>query len=161
MVAPATGRDRMRGMRLGILCPLLLAATSLLGQSAEYASASGGAINVMPKATNPFSGSLSLTLGNGPGYGATFGGAIVPDKMWFFASAERVQPLVTTSVTRAFDVKAMTQLSDRQNLAASFVSANPQTPFNTTIPTKFLSLHYTSMLSDNMFMTASVSKESR
>ena len=138
-----------------ILLSLILA-TSALAQT--DLSASGGAISVLPKTTNQFSGSLSLSVGNGPGYGGTFGGALVPDKMWFFASAERMQPLVTNSVTKAFDVKSMAQISDRQNLAASFVQSSPAA-FNLNVPTNFMSLHYTGLVSSNMVVSASVSRE--
>ena len=135
----------------------LLLATSAFAQT--DLTGSGGTISVIPKATNQFSGSLSLSVGNGPGYGGTFGGAIVPDKMWFFASAERVQPLVTNSVTKAFDVKSMAQIGDRQNLAASFVQSSPTAFTNISLPTNFLSLHYTSLISNNMVVSASISRE--
>lgn len=124
---------------------------------AEYGRVTGGEINLTVKNPQPLSGSIFMmgSQGSGRGYGATLGGTIVPDKMWFFGSVQQ-------SVSRGLDTKLTGQLGERQNLTASFATAKQTavTPvFNTQIPSSFLTLHYTGIVSDNMFVTASFSKQ--
>ena len=129
-----------------------------LAPEAEYGRVSGGEINLMVKSDQrPFSGSLSLIGSgrNGKGYGATLGATIVPDKMWFFGSIQQTVPY------QGIDAKLTGQLGDRQNLVASYAnSRQQQSPVLTDLqlPSSFLSLHYTGIISDNMFVTASFSK---
>ena len=134
---------------------------------AEFERASGGAIELMTKHARPFSGTLSLTQGGSRGYGATLGGTLVPDRVWFFASALKSTPLATSQYVQqpaaapALDAKVLGQVGDRQNLAASFAKTQ-QTPMMTTDTSfgssTFLSLRYTGIVSDNMFVTASFSQ---
>src|SRR5215212_8068925 len=92
----------------------------------EFGRASGGAIELMTKHARPFSGTLSLTQGGSRGYGATLGGTLVPDRVWFFASALKSTPLATSQYVQqpssapALNAKMFGQLGDRQNLVASF-----------------------------------------
>ena len=128
---------------------------------AEYGRVSGGEIHLMAKHDQPFSGSLFLigSGGRGKGYGATLGATIVPDKVWFFGSVQQ-------SVSRGIDAK-LTGLGDRQNLVASYAASKPSQPaaidstlgtFGTSLSSSFLSLHYTGVVSSNMFVTASFSE---
>ena len=157
---------------------MLFLATAAFAQSAstEFGRMSGGAIELMTKHSRPFSGSLALTtsrsqLSFGSG-GATLGGTLVPDRIWFFASAEKSEPTfasqygVDQAISRTTDAKMIAQLGDRQNLAASFAAVRQSGvttgPILTApIPSSFLSLHYTGIVSNNMFFTASFSELKR
>ncbi|HJT18796.1 MAG TPA: hypothetical protein VJ853_15480 [Thermoanaerobaculia bacterium] len=61
----------------------------------EYGRASAGAIDLTPKSSNAFDGSFSLSSSRS--LGATFGGSLVKDRVWFFGSADRVQPMIRTT----------------------------------------------------------------
>ena len=152
--------------RFAVLFLSLVLAVGAFAQSvggapeAEYGRVTGGEINLMVKNPQPLSGSIFLIGSQGSGgrgYGATLGGTIVPDKVWFFGSVQQ-------SVSRGLDTKLTGQLGDRQNLTASFATskqttATPAPVLNTQIPSSFLTLHYTGIVSDNMFVTASFSKQ--
>ena len=129
----------------------LLAATVLLAQSAEYGRTSGGEIEGIVKRPSTFSGSFGLGLSSNAGrsYLATAGGTLVKDKMWFFASAdanraERIVPNVSRTVPTLTFGDITAHLSDSQMFKA------------TAIPSSFLSLHYTGIVSPNMFFSATV-----
>jgi hypothetical protein len=122
-------------------------AASIFAQS-EFGRVSGGDIDLITKHSQPLSGSLGFTAGFGKGLNATLGGTLVKDRVWFFATGERNEPLF-----RATDAKMNAQLGDRQNLATSFASQK-----SAPIPSSFLSLHYTGIVSSNMFVTASFSE---
>jgi hypothetical protein len=111
------------------------------------------------------SGSLGMTASksdlpfgsSGKRYDATFGGTLVKDRAWFFASAERstiptyTQNFVGSPLPDPSLRLGMTSaLTDKQSLDANFSSG--------TIPKSFLSLHYTGMISSNSFFTANVSQ---
>lgn len=140
---------------------------------AEFGRASGGEIQVLIKHPNRLSGSLGLTAnrsslpfvsgGIAKSYEATLGGTLLQDRAWFFGTVEtgrgiRFDPSITPLVAQGPSayVKMNTQLGDRQNLAAS---AN-RGSIGTALPASFLSLHYTGIVSSNMFFTASVSRQS-
>jgi len=78
--------------------------------------------------------------------------------VWFFGT-------VSQSVSRWTDAKMTGQIGDRQNLEASFAdSRQPEltttgSMFTSPIPSSFLSLRYTGIVTDNMFFTASVSQQ--
>jgi hypothetical protein len=150
--------------------------------SSEFGRSSGGVIELVTKSHQPFSGSLSLSASRGQlpfgssasgrGYGATLGGSLVQDRVWFFASAERTAPLfgsgynvvngapAQATASTALDSRVLAQIGDRQSLAAMFsttrTNGTPAAPF-VTAPSSFLSLHYTGIVSDRMFVTGSVS----
>jgi hypothetical protein len=98
----------------------------------EFGRASAGILDMTSKQPMPFSGSLSFNSSRG--LGGTFGGTVVKDRVWFFASAERTKSFVATALpTTKSDIN---------------VSA---------LPKSFLSLHSTSVLSTNSFVTFDVS----
>lgn len=102
----------------------------------EFGRATGGNIDLITKHTQPFSGSLALSAGTGRGFDLGLGGTLVKDRVWFFATAERKS------------ARMFTQLGDNQSVTASAVA----------LPSSFLSLHYTGIVSNNMFVTASFSE---
>jgi hypothetical protein len=146
---------------------LFLLAATAFAQS-EFGRASGGDVDLITKHGQPFSGSLEAMMGTGSRYGATFGGTAVPDRIWFFASIDKSQaPLawrsIDQAVSRATSANMNTQIGDRQNLAAVFSSLKQpglttSSSFTTETPTSFRSLHYTGILSNNMFITGSFSQ---
>src|SRR4051794_33248064 len=75
---------------------LLLALTFAAAASAqEYDRASGGVIATTVKTPQSFSGSLDfglpfLSSQGARRNGATFGGALVKDRVWFFSSLEKM-----------------------------------------------------------------------
>ncbi|HSP34554.1 MAG TPA: hypothetical protein VLU46_09590 [Thermoanaerobaculia bacterium] len=113
-----------------------------------------------PKHSAPVDGSLTLTKSNSTGFGLDLGGTLVKDRVWFFASAERggqaPSPVRTgeAPVLQMFDAKANANIGDRQNLAVTFNQSKTQL----TVPTSFLSLHYTGVLTPNAFFTFNVSQ---
>lgn len=141
-----------------ILSPAVLAQAA----SNEFGHTSAGEIDLLTKRPSRLSGSLGLSLfgSGGHGYNGTLGGTIVKDRVWFFASAEKAQPQFSPSYAtpaRAIDTKLNAQLGDRQALAATFASTNaPATA--APLPSSFLSLHYTGVLTDSMFFTATFSR---
>ncbi len=158
----------------------LIVAAGLFAQSAEpageFGRVSGGTLELTTKHPRPFSGSLSVSAsqssefpfgsGRGTGYGATLGGTLVADRVWFFAAMEN-QPSISSrygaAPTSALDTKVSAQLGERQSLIASFAAAKGERPvtgavFDTSVPSSFLSLHYTAVVSDSMFFTGSFSQ---
>ena len=133
-----------------------------LASASEFGRASGGAIEALTKQPSRLSGSFNLwhassAFGNSAkGSGATAGGTLLKDRMWFFASAlqddgSRVQalsPAVPRMVERAEFAKAIAQAGDHQTFDSSFMSGR----------SSFLSLRSTTILSSNMFVTASFSR---
>ena len=155
------GRRMIAMKRILPLC-LLLASTTVFAQ--EFGRASGGDISMITKGPTVFSGSLGASFGVGGGrsYMGSAGGAIVKDKMWFFGSAEVLQPQRISSVFapqlslgQAVGGSVNSQIGDRNSLGASFRSAQPS--FNAGLPSNFLSLRYTGMLSPSSFVTVSAS----
>ena len=148
--------------RAFVALSFFVAVAALAQDPAEFGRASAGTIEGMVKRSSGLSGSLSLSMsqGRGPGYSGTFGGTLVPDKAWFFASAMRTPsitqtfgfvPTTTLTPARAIDANAIAQVGDRQSLNASFGTM-------TTLPKTFLSMHYTGIISPNAFFSASVSQ---
>jgi len=130
----------------------LLVACAAFAQSSEL-GASGGELTLLTKHPSGFSGSFSLSAGQSGSHGgdATLGGTIVPDRVWFFASADKNRsPLFASQISRAIDAKLASRIGDRQTLAAMFSGTRPQAGSSiTTIPTSFLSLHYTGSVSES------------
>ena len=143
-----------------LVLPLLMAPAAFAQSSAEFGRYSAGQLDLVPKASNHMSGSLGLTFsGFGRGEGATFGGALVRDRVFFFASADRDEFRLPTVAAAApqFSSSVFANLGDRNTLGASFSDQRASSPL--TIPSSFLSLHYTGIVSPNMFVTASVSQK--
>ena len=135
---------------------------SFAQSSDEFGRGSGGLLELSVKGPSRVSGSLGLTTSAGGlrGYGATFGGTIVNDRLWFFGTAERNQTRVASVIpqTPQMDANWNALLGSRNNLNASI--QNGGTGGTMTIPSSFLSLHYTGIVSSNMFFTATVSRNS-
>lgn len=124
-----------------VFLALILLAPVAFAQSAEYGQVSAGTIDMTTKQARQFSGSLSFATGLG--LGASFGGTAVKDRVWFFASGERSRSVFNTSVPlRTTEINT------------SFVKTAPPL----TLPSSFLTLHSTSVLSPNSFVTFDVSQ---
>jgi hypothetical protein len=132
----------------------LISGVCLAQSSDEFGRATGGLLELSVKGPTRLSGSLGLTTGGGlRGYGATFGGTIVNDRLWFFGTAERNQTRVVSSTlpqaSPKFDANWNAALGSRNSFSASYRNA--------TIPSSsFMTLHYTGIVSSNMFITGSV-----
>jgi hypothetical protein len=159
---------------LAILVLALTVSGSALAQDAttsEFDRVSGGQIEAMTKAAvKPLSGSLSVSTGQR--YEATLGGEVLKDRLWFFGAASQYQALQFSSQlpamepmnAKTFDAKLSAQLGDRHHLSGSFSTGRNAVmtmwpslvvePF----PSNFLSLHYTGVVSENMFFTGSLMK---
>lgn len=139
----------------------LLLATAALGQ--EYTT-SGGELRLLTKhATSAMSG--SFTLGTSL-MSASYGGTLVPDRVWFFGSAMRDKSNLLTSQygapavsLRGLDAKTTAQLGDRQSLVAAFNSAaSSATAVTPRLNTSLFDVHYMMMVSPNSFFTVNVTK---
>lgn len=138
----------------------LLLATAAFGQ--EY-STSGGEVRLLTKSTNAMSG--SFTLGTNL-LSTNYGGAIVPDRVWFFASAARDKSNLLTSQygtpavpLRGLDAKTTAQLGDRQTLLAAFTSAaSPATGVTPRLNSSLFNVHYMMNVSPSAFFTVNVTK---
>lgn len=139
----------------------LLLATAAFGQ--DYTT-SGGELRLLTKhATSAMSG--SFTLGRSL-QSASYGGTLVPDRIWFFGSALRDKsPLLTSQYgapaasQRGLDAKMAAQPGDRQSLVAAFNSAAlPATAVTPLLNTSLFDVHYMMMVSPNSFFTVNVTK---
>ena len=139
------------------LLALLILSMSALGAAAqsdnEYGRASSGAIAAITKGSSQFSGSLSLTQSTGgSGYGGTFGGEVLKDHIWVFAAAA-VLPRIQFS--NVIDAKVTAQPVDWSNVTASFSQPRQN---DVLLPSSFLSLRSTTMLSERTMLNISVSR---
>ncbi len=163
----------MAGKRAAIAMVVLqFAAVTLFAQ--EYGRDSGGVIEATMKQSNTLSGSLGIGLtrssmpfvaGSARNYNATLGGTVLKDRLWFFGSAlvndgARFNPVLSAIPARSVPMIALGNLSaqagDRQSFAASGIRSGSLT----ALPSSFLSLHYTAILSSSSFVTASVTRQS-
>lgn len=143
---------------------------------AEFGRASGGEVEALIKQPSRFSGSFGFTTsrssdgffpgGNGRSYGATLGGTLLKDRAWFFGVAETsgglpfdrsLSSLPTRNVRPLAFGTMQAQLGDRESLVASH--SRGSSPLS-LLPSSFLSLHYTGVVSSNMFFTGSASQQS-
>jgi hypothetical protein len=156
------------------LIPVALSAQ----QSAEFGRSTGGEMVLTRKGSAPLSGSLELSLlGGSPAYGMTAGGTLLQDRLWFFASGSRQQAspssfarieLPENATTRAIGGRVHGQTASSHDFSAFFDAA--RRPELSTIgassfaagsvPSSFLSLRYTGIVSSNMFFSASVTRSS-
>jgi hypothetical protein len=160
--------------RLGAALILSLLATAALAQTAEYGRAGGDEVALpFKQGTNAFSGSLGFTTSTGgdfgsKGFAGTAGGALIADRLWFFATAQHddnrrlvamlPQAQLPAATTAAVDGKLIAQLGARGTFTASGNAGHESlltTPL--TLPSSLLSLRYTGIVSSNSFFTASVS----
>ena len=148
-----------------LLPVLLLISSSAFAQ--EYGRASGGDLSMLTKSPAMFRGSLGASFGMGgaKGYLGTASGTLMKDRMWFFGAAEHLQaPRISTtlpqiSLGNAVSASLNTQIGDRNTLGASFRSTTPA--FNGALPSNFLSLRYTGMISSSSVVTISASQTRR
>src|ERR1051325_8789262 len=146
--------------RLALL--LLFVAGSAVAQ--EFGRAGGGELQMQAKQPGGFSGSFGFSIGKGDfgskQIGGALGGALVADRLWFFATAQRDERRQFVSElpqlpqpTAMADGKLLAQL-----LAAAAGTGREQTATAPvlTLPSSFLSMHYTGMLSSSSNFTASV-----
>ena len=126
-------------MKRAILLCLFIAVPTF---AQEYGRASAGAIDLTPKGGNMFDGSFSLSSSRS--LGATFGGTVVKDHVWFFGSADRAQPMLRTTAMPASST----------DLSAVLAKTRPVNAL--TLPKDFLSLHATTVFSPSSFMTFDV-----
>ncbi|HEY2091126.1 MAG TPA: hypothetical protein VGJ81_04510 [Thermoanaerobaculia bacterium] len=139
----------------------LLLATAAFGQ--EYGTSAGEMRMVTKSATSAMSG--SFTLGTNL-MSASYGGTVVPDRVWFFGSAMRDKSNLLNSQygtpvapMRSLDGKTTAQLGDRQSLVAAFTSAaSPATAVSPRLNTSLFDLHYMMNVSPNSFFTVNVTK---
>ncbi|MEA2490039.1 MAG: hypothetical protein QOH21_1831 [Acidobacteriota bacterium] len=162
-----------------LLLVQLLAFTVAAQQSSEFGRASGGEVVLTPKGSAPLSGTLTLSASNANDvFGAmTAGGTLLEDRLWFFASASRQQTsssrfdtlaLPENATSNAVGVRANAQLTSAQDFSAIFdaarrpeLSTTAPASFGAVVPSSFLSLRYTGIVSSHMFFNASVSRSSR
>jgi hypothetical protein len=149
----------------------LIVAGSALAQ--EYGRTDAGDLQLFAKGAKPISGSISFgqgTLGSKL-FNASAGGTLVADRIWFFASAAKVDNVLTNrfgntalpaAPARAADAKMTAQLGDRQSLVAA-LSTDRSTLTNAVLPQARLSatdfsMHYTGIVSPSAFFNVSVSQ---
>lgn len=159
----------------GLFVALLAAVAMAQGVTSEFGRVSGGEVALLTKQPSNLSGSLGFTMSKSNGYGATLGGTIVRDRLWFFASAQQHEPRLTSgvaqmqlperAVSRALDAKLTGQIGDHHNFGAFFQAARQ--PYATSpntlgamTPSSFMSLRYTGVVSSSMFFNASFSRRS-
>ena len=152
---------------LPVLFVSQLLAASAFAQSttpvSEFDRTSGGSLDMITKHSAPLSGSLALSAAKSQlpltshlkGFDGTLGGTLVKDRVWFFASAQRNESLFATTQTAS---PVQTHMLDAKMLANVTQSQAMSTSFASTVPTSFLSLHYTAVISPSSFFTATVSQ---
>jgi hypothetical protein len=148
---------------LALVATLLLALGAAAQSATEFGRASGGDVKAITKAPRQTSGTLGLTHSNrGLGYEGSLGGELVDDRLWFFAAASVLpRTQFSTSELTAIDGKATAQPVDWTSVTAAFSHVFPKTPvtpLDGALPTSFLSLRSTSVLSDRMTLDVSVTR---
>ena len=134
---------------------VLVAGAGLAQESAAFAHHSAGQVDVLTKSSSGTSGSLELMFsGAGERYGATFGGSLLNDRLWFFGSASALPGVAERPLGESLDAKATAQLGDRSTLSAVFSQFETQAvaPLNSS----FLSLRYDAVASSNVFFSGSL-----
>jgi len=99
--------------RVWIVIALFTTGIAFAQSSEEFGRSSGGQLDLTFKAPSRFSGSFGLTTARST-FG-TFGGTLMKDRAWFFATGER------THMTQRFDGNAFAPPGDR-NKARPFLS---------------------------------------
>jgi hypothetical protein len=155
-----------------LLLTLTLAAPAVAQEAAsEFGRASGGDLALALKSPSNWSGSLGISLPffssqEGKRRGAAFGGTLLPDRLWFFGTAEHDESPRFLGAAGGLQTNLNAQLGDRQSLGAALRNGRdlvvPQSamPSAVTIPSSFLSLRYNGIVSSNMFFTATVARSS-
>lgn len=141
----------MRSLLLFLLS--LAVAVPVLAQEALHGD--GGELSVLVKRPSQLSGTFGFTFGGNRSnaLNGSFGGTVVPDRVWFFASAQRDQhPLTTMYGTPALDRN--TPVIDAKTIA-QFGSAQS---LSTSIFSNAKALHFTGLLSPSSFFSVSASQ---
>ena len=123
------------------LIALILALPAFAQSPAEFGRVSGGQLDLIAKGPTQYSGSFHLTRGGYRGFGGSFGGTLVKDNAWFFASGDQIKP-----VNPAFNANLIAIPNSRQTI-------------NTTVAPSFLSLRSNTALSSSSFFSVSVSTQ--
>ena len=143
--------------------------TAAAPASGEFGRAFGGTIDAVTKGRRPLSGSLGMTRSTGAlrgdTYEGTLGGELLDDRMWFFAAATVLPRMqFSTANIPALDAKATAQPVDWTAVTGAFsqlrqpgLATAPQAN-DRPLPSSFLSLRSTSMLSDQMTLDFSFSR---
>lgn len=170
-MTPATAATALLAV---LLTSAALAQESIVERD-ELWRASSGEIDMRGRQAGRLSGSLAIGASGGADrfYEATLGATVVPDRLWFFGSAQRSvstvapwlapQPLQGSARTiDALDGKFAAAIGDRNSLSASLSASRDDgiaaTIPTATVPATFLSMHYTGIVSSNAFFTASVTR---
>ncbi len=181
--------------------------TATAGVSAEYGRFSGGVVNIITKSGgNSFSGSLRTTLNNQtweekrpdpnhpgqfapqtdktiPTYEATLGGAILRDRLWFFAagrSLDRDTTQVTTLTSvpftnerkqQRYEGKLTATITPQHSLLGSYLKIDDKengnffppildtaSLVNRETPQKAWSINYTGTFTDSLLLTGQYSE---
>lgn len=157
-------------------------------QSAEYGRAASGEMVMTPKGSAPFSGSLEVSMSTGndffgrgsfPAYAVTAGGTLVNDRLWFFGSAVRQEVPVSrfetldlpeTATSGAVAAQAHGQIAGSHAFSAFVeaarrpelqVAASSASTFEDVLPSSFLSLRYTGVVSSDLMFSGSLTRSSR
>ena len=143
---------------------------ALFAQSTEFGRGSGGEIEAMVKRPSTLSGSFTLSQslglsGGGRSYLGTAGGTLLKDRLWFFGSAQindgmRFQPMLSSYPSRAIPAQAFGSATASIGSRNSLITSIDRGGSRTGLPSSFLSLHYTGLVSSSMFFTANVSRDS-
>jgi hypothetical protein len=155
----------MNWKRRLVTLPLALLMTgAVVAQEAEFGRTSGGQIDAMTKGPSKVSGSLGVTRSNAEnGYEATLGGTLMRDRLWFFASASimpQTEMMSQQVVSDAIDAKMVAQIGDRSSLTAAASQTRTDFAPVMSLPSSFLSLRYTGVISSNLFFNASFMRHS-
>ena len=136
---------------LPVLVLSLLVAGAAMAQ--EYGRTSGGQIEGITKQPSQLSASLGATFSTFRGYEATLGGTLLKDRIWFFGSAFQqngsAMPVIQQKTLERLTMgKAIAQVTPAQTLDVSAFADQ----------TKFLTMHYTGIITSNMFVTATITQ---
>ena len=142
---------RMKLLRLALPIAAAMVASAAPGQQpmpvSEFGRVSGGQVDVVTKGTGDLSGSLAImSLGSREEYGATLGGTLLEDRLWFFGAG---------ALPGATDAKMTAQLGSRNSVNASFSRTSAESTSAQALPSSFMSLRYDGMASGNFFFSAS------
>ncbi|HUP48044.1 MAG TPA: hypothetical protein VNA04_04565 [Thermoanaerobaculia bacterium] len=129
--------------------------------ASEFGRVSGGQIELLTSGTQKLSGSLGVSSSGGGrhGYDATLGGSLLEDRLWFFGAASMLPAMEQRAGVGAVDLKMDAQLGSRHALGATFSegrtlpAATPDMAM-APMPSSFLSLRYTGVVSNNLFFDA-------
>ena len=139
-----------------VMAAMLLVLTASVGlaqSSSEFGSVSGGQLELLTKGAARTSASVGLTSGSREGYEATLAGTLLEDRLWFFGTASMLPGMPQRGTVANVDLKMDAQLGSRNSVAGAFSEEQ-------AMPSSFLSLRYTGVVSNNMFFNATIMRRS-